>query len=329
MPPQFKKWVDENQDRIARAKTLPYFLRDNGKMTDEGYVLNMGTQPPQELSILERAKLRHEARTQKQIDSIQQAWNNRSGSVTLLKSYKTNAQVEDTFKKINDKLTEKWFENGDLKLALVTASQRANGSTNMLGRIRLTANRLSYVKSALGKIGSGKSGNITTEEADAIVTFWHEITHNRHNNKLAGGYAGQIGSNTSRYMELANEYVARKTLPEFYEKLGVKKDAMPHPEFMNNRMSTGYNSMVNNYDLVVKTSKLNEGKVLGAVKKHLFTQDYIDQEAGLIKGLKAGGIKKLDGSALSNAEMADLLTTCKDRTSRNVIMWLVDHNVII
>lgn len=47
MPPQFKKWVDENQDRIARAKTLPYFLRDNGKMTDEGYVLNMGTQPPQ------------------------------------------------------------------------------------------------------------------------------------------------------------------------------------------------------------------------------------------------------------------------------------------
>ena len=409
MPPQFKKWVDENQDRIARAKTLPYFLRDNGKMTDEGYVLNMGTQPPQKPSILERAKLRHEARTpeqikaikqkwedwkfdrlmkesdavielqelktaklngylsddvnldsinsdiksgylnralsrikifatatkrhmlrtQKQIDSIQQAWNNRSGSVTLLKSYKTNAQVENTFKKINDKLTEKWFENGDLKLALVTASQRANGSTNMLGRIRLTANRLSYVKSALGKIGSGKSGNITKEEADAIVTFWHEITHNRHNNKLAGGYAGQIGSNTSRYMELANEYVARKTLPEFYEKLGVKKDAMPHPEFMNNRSSTGYNSMVNNYDLVVKTSKLNEGKVLGAVKKHLFTQDYIDQEAGLIKGLKAGGIKKLDGSALSNAEMADLLTTCKDRTSRNVIMWLVDHNVII
>lgn len=130
-------------------------------------------------------------------------------------------------------------------------------------------------------------------------------------------------------MELANEYVARKTLPEFYEKLGVKKDAMPHPEFMNNRDSTGYNPMVNNYDLIVKTTKLNEGKVLDAVKKHLFTQDYIDQKAGLIKGLKAGGIKKLDGSALSNAEMDDLLTTCKDRTSRNVIMWLIDHNVII
>ena len=43
IPPQFKKWVDDNQDRIARAKTLPYFLRDNGKMTDEGYILNMGT----------------------------------------------------------------------------------------------------------------------------------------------------------------------------------------------------------------------------------------------------------------------------------------------
>ena len=32
MPPQFKKWVDDNQDRIARAKTLPYFLRDNEKL---------------------------------------------------------------------------------------------------------------------------------------------------------------------------------------------------------------------------------------------------------------------------------------------------------
>ena len=32
MPLQFKKWVDENQDRIARAKALPYFLRDNEKL---------------------------------------------------------------------------------------------------------------------------------------------------------------------------------------------------------------------------------------------------------------------------------------------------------
>ncbi|MBQ8958636.1 MAG: hypothetical protein IJ057_09100 [Bacteroidales bacterium] len=29
VPDQFKQWVADNEDRIARAKTLPYFLRDN------------------------------------------------------------------------------------------------------------------------------------------------------------------------------------------------------------------------------------------------------------------------------------------------------------
>ena len=31
VPQEFKKWVEDNRDRMARAKSLPYFLRDNGK----------------------------------------------------------------------------------------------------------------------------------------------------------------------------------------------------------------------------------------------------------------------------------------------------------
>lgn len=31
VPLEFKKWVEDNRDRMARAKSLPYFLRDNGK----------------------------------------------------------------------------------------------------------------------------------------------------------------------------------------------------------------------------------------------------------------------------------------------------------
>lgn len=31
VPQEFKKWVVDNRDRMARAKSLPYFLRDNGK----------------------------------------------------------------------------------------------------------------------------------------------------------------------------------------------------------------------------------------------------------------------------------------------------------
>lgn len=40
VPDNFKQWVAENQDRIQNAATLPYFLQDNGEMTDEGYKLD-------------------------------------------------------------------------------------------------------------------------------------------------------------------------------------------------------------------------------------------------------------------------------------------------
>lgn len=77
-----------------------------------------------------------------------------------------------------------------------------------------------------------------------MATFWHEITHNR--NKRGN----MVLTDTQRsYMELANEFVARKTLPEFYKTLGCKET--PHPQYITNRNSTGYNRMVNNYDFVI------------------------------------------------------------------------------
>ena len=53
---------------------------------------------------------------------------------------------------------DKWFANGDLKLS-PTTRRGVNGDTYMDGRIRLTPDRLQRVKSALAKIGQGKSGH--------------------------------------------------------------------------------------------------------------------------------------------------------------------------
>ncbi|MBQ9639011.1 MAG: hypothetical protein IJV22_05605, partial [Bacteroidales bacterium] len=39
VPQNFKAWVSNNQERVARAKSMPYFLRDNGTMTAAGYRL--------------------------------------------------------------------------------------------------------------------------------------------------------------------------------------------------------------------------------------------------------------------------------------------------
>ena len=40
VPDNFKSWVAANQDRIMSAKTLPFFLQDNGELTKDGYVLD-------------------------------------------------------------------------------------------------------------------------------------------------------------------------------------------------------------------------------------------------------------------------------------------------
>jgi len=239
----------------------------------------------------------------------------------LIQNYTTDAQVNTTFKDINAGLKEKWFENGDLNLVVET-NPNNNGSTSMNGKIWLQQVRIDRVKSALGKIAQGKSATITSDEADAMATFWHEITHNRHKD-YSTAYAGGKGSVTRRYMELANEYVARKTLSEFYSVLGCKKT--PQPQFIDNRSSTGYNKMVCNYDSVVKKLGLDESKVLDTVRKHLFTEDYLKQEQGLKDGLTAGGIKKADGTIPKPSELTELLRVCRVHDAAYLDNWLKTH----
>lgn len=234
----------------------------------------------------------------------------------LIAKYTTEAQVDKTFATINKGIKgDKWFANGDLRLGLERTPGN-NGSTYMDGRTYLTAPRLKHVKSALGKIAAGNSADITHEEADAMATFWHEITHNRnkHGNM-------RLTDTQRRYMELANEFVARKTLPEFYKELGCA--TTPHPEFITNRSSTGYNGMVTAYDHVIASCGLKTDKVLEAVRKNLFNEVYSDQETGLKNGLVEGGLVHLDGTKAKKSELKMIVSLCKKkRTPKEIDAYL-------
>lgn len=74
MPKVFETWMERNQERIANAKSLPYFIKDNFKDGDpsQGYLWNV-----RELTLLEKAKLRHEARTPEQEQAIRDRWEER------------------------------------------------------------------------------------------------------------------------------------------------------------------------------------------------------------------------------------------------------------
>ena len=76
-PKGFKEFVRDNADNIKQARlrgTEPYFLRDNASAVNG--ILNVPTKQ-NELSILERAALRHDARIPQDIAEIQTSWNTR------------------------------------------------------------------------------------------------------------------------------------------------------------------------------------------------------------------------------------------------------------
>lgn len=230
-------------------------------------------------------------------------------------SYINDSDLDDTFREINkDFTTERWFEHGDLRTK-VTYSASCNGSTDMRGVINLRPERLKLVKTAMAKIGQGRSSEITFEEADAMATFWHEITHNRN----VPGNCYRTDTQTD-VMEMMNEFVARKTLPEFYEKLGCAKT--PHPEFINNRDSTGYNRRVLGYDFVIQKLGLDPSKVLASARKNLFKLDYTQQETTAIQALLDGGMDKfrrIDGKPIGKAQMKKIVALCRKGVSTQTI----------
>ncbi len=287
VPDAFKRWVDNNLERVQNWKSPPYFIRDNfkgGKIDGGLKVVKPVIAPPPTPKPLSKPK---------EVDKPHPA---------LRTTYKDPIEVADSINSINAELANKWFERGIHQLA-ATRNKNINGLTNLNGNIGLKPERLENVRSAMTKIGQGRSQDITEIEADSMATYWHEITHNR--NKVGNVHKTRL---QTQYMELANEYVARKTLPEFYSKLGCAKT--PHPKFIDDRKSTGYNAMVTNYDFVIKTLKLDGTKVLETVKNHLFNQSYTIQKNGLVQGLIDGGLKKVNGQRATKTEVSKIVDLC-------------------
>lgn len=211
--------------------------------------------------------------------------------------------TDDVVNTINQLAKDKdWFERGFNKLE-VTRKAGVNGSTDMNGRIWLTKERMDKTISGINKLSKGEQINF--DEADSLATFWHEITHNR--SKPGNMYMSRL---QTKNMELANELVSRNTLSDFYTAFGSK---LQHPELVTNRVSTGYNRMVNNYQTIIDKVGLKKDDVVGKVKEHLFTEKYNDQKAGLTKALN--GAKKPDGTKLTKSEINHLVGQCDEQTN--------------
>ena len=168
-----------------------------------------------------------------------------------------------------------WFVR-PLKKIKVETNPHNNGSTNTNGTIRLRKEILQDCIEATNNLKNGERSSY--EQERSMATLWHEITHNR--NKP--GLTMRLTSQQVRYMETANEFVARNTLPEFFEALGGE---LAYKEFMVSRNNTGYNSWVVAYQKIIEDYGLDKQRVVDLVREHLFEQPYNSQREGLINAI--------------------------------------------
>lgn len=112
-PAAFKDWVKDHAEDIAASRergTEPYFIRNNAQAIDE--IINP---KPKELSILEKAKLRHDARTPEQAEAIKNAWEERKHKHQLIKKTADNVlNVAQDYGEIDYSELQAAIKSGDL-----------------------------------------------------------------------------------------------------------------------------------------------------------------------------------------------------------------------
>ena len=198
--------------------------------------------------------------------------------------------AEGLTKRLNTVAGEDWFVR-PLKEIKEEPNRHNNGSTNMNGTIWLQKDILQDCIDAVNNIKNGKENSYGQERS--MATLWHEITHNRNRLGIIRMTQRQV-----RYMETANEFIARNTLPEFFEALGGK---LVNEEFITNRNNTGYNNWVVAYQKIIEDYGLDKARVVDLVREHLFNQPYNTQREGLINALyvaSEGRISKKDAIRL-------------------------------
>lgn len=318
--------MNANGDRIQRAThrgTLPYWYSDNLKFIDGTKKIVDKTTKEYPKAWREKqlaiANVRHQSRTEKQIEDIQIKWDSRT--------------ICNTIDKIDNNIVdenEKWFRNekaigyarnkageryvktvGKYVEIKIETNKHNNGSTDMRGVINMQKAKIKECASAIRKIKINKVSDITMNEADSMATLWLEINHNRH--KIPEGVAWEEMTYIERSaMEMMNEFVSRKTLSEFYRNLGAIDT--PWKSFEFTRESTGYNSMVRAYDYLIDKFNLNRGEVLKLARVGLFNGNYCKQEMNAVNALMEAGLKdfkRLDKKNIGKSQVNELVKYCR------------------
>lgn len=281
---RLKDYEEEKVQKVAKL-----YKNEDIKPLEKETKAKSKKQEQRRAEIRKMADERHANRTATEADKIQAKWTLSHPHSQMPKKFNGVGDIATFWNKI-DKAREtlgqeRIFQNGDFKFGRI--NNKYNGDTSMDGTINLHRKIHDLCVSAFEKLRLGK--NLSENECRAIGTLWHEMTHNRH--KLNGGIFHRPPGKSLDYMEMANEFVARKTLPELFGLIGAK--SAPYKQFMISRDNCGYDDWVVRLDTALDTFGVNKDSFLKQARTDLFDGNY-DMQKELLANNMASHVKGMD-----------------------------------
>lgn len=281
---RLKDYEEEKVQKVAKL-----YKNEDIKPLEKETKAKSKKQEQRRAEIQKMADERHANRTATEADKIQAKWTLSHPHSQMPKKFNGVGDIATFWNKI-DKAREtlgqeRIFQNGDFKFG--RTNNKYNGDTSMDGTINLHRKIHNLCVSAFEKLRLGK--NLSEDECRAIGTLWHEMTHNRH--KLNGGIFHRPPGKSLDYMEMANEFVARKTLPELFGLIGAK--SAPYKQFMISRDNCGYDDWVVRLDTALDTFGINKDSFLKQARTDLFDGNY-DMQKELLANNMASHVKGMD-----------------------------------
>lgn len=109
VPDEFKAWCRLNAGRVERAKSVPYFIRDNQEYYDAAF-------KEKALTPLELAEQRHAQRTPEHIESVKNRWHERQERYRRIELAANNVlKVAKDYGEVDYTLLQQYVDAHDLK----------------------------------------------------------------------------------------------------------------------------------------------------------------------------------------------------------------------
>ena len=281
VPGNYKKWFEENGERISQAASIPYFIRDNIKYTPSKWKNDV-------------------AEAIDKLDyNLMPDLNSTKFSVKNLTSI-SDQEVIGIIKDV-DKANPGLFKGGLKEVRIIDtdqgfmANERASG-TNILYISNKTFtvpggrefNPLNELKGAMANIAKNKKDAVLTFNQEyALESLWHEIRHaSAFGWKNVANKAGDLMNS----MELINQFCARKSYKSFVQSLGGK--ASHEKKIMEK--GYGYAISVQNFCFLLKKMDISQKNTYKYFKDIIVTKPYEEIKSELIKFVTDKGKIKME-----------------------------------